>query len=351
MKTYILAGDKHTSRDIEVNMDTVKDVQAELNGQVSMLIKVCKIGKSWNHTSRVRETMLNNSLAVCPLYLMFKDHKSWSWALGTVPPTRPVAAGNAGMNIHISEIVSEVVEPLVSNIEGGLEIISTEDMLAWIDELNRKNESWTPSSWWEGVSEQEFESCGKCVGKVDYEYNDEKPELCECEDDQEDTLEKRETSVPEEPSITPVVRQKVRTTVKFMEERRKRKWIRDFGWVEGDMERMISSVDALPEDIQDYSIPFVIIGSDVESLYPSLDIDKVAKLVYEAILKSEMKWENIDFMEACRYIALNWSEEQCIKSSLRKVLPTRRGRTGVKPGVRGPWVQRGGTRNNGGSPE
>ena len=109
-----------------------------------MLIKVCRVGKSWNHTDRVRETMINNSLAVCPLYLLFKDHKSWSWALGTAPPTRPVAAGNTGMNIHISEVVSEVIEPLVETFVGGLEIISTEDMLAHIDELNEKNENWTP---------------------------------------------------------------------------------------------------------------------------------------------------------------------------------------------------------------
>ena len=36
-----------------------------------------------------------------------------------------------------------------------------------------------------------------------------------------------------------------------------------------------------------------------------------------------------------RYIALNWTADQCRRSRLRRVLPTRRGKTGVRPGLRG----------------
>jgi hypothetical protein len=71
----------------------------KVNGHVSMLLKVFKVGKNWNHQDRLRETMINNSLAVCPLYLLFKDHKGWNWGKGA-PPTRPVASGNRGMNLH-----------------------------------------------------------------------------------------------------------------------------------------------------------------------------------------------------------------------------------------------------------
>ena len=67
----------------------------------------------------------------------------------------------------------------------------------------------------------------------------------------------------------------------------------------------------------------VLIGSDVTSLYSSLDADKVATLIYNAIMKTDIKWSHIDFMEAVRYIALNWTEEQCKMCNLRRVLPTR----------------------------
>ena len=40
-------------------------------------------------------------------------------------------------------------------------------------------------------------------------------------------------------------------------------------------------------------------------------------------------------MEGCRYIALNWDGDKCRTSSLRRILPVRRARTGVRPGLRG----------------
>ena len=122
--------------------------------------------------------MINNSLSVSPLYLLFKDHKNWSWALGTVPPTRPVAAGNRGQNQHMSEVVSDFVEPVVDSFEGGLEIISTEDMLARLDEINKRLEDWTPYSWWEGLTDGDFTACSNCIGEDEFEFSVQKPELC-----------------------------------------------------------------------------------------------------------------------------------------------------------------------------
>ena len=55
----------------------------------------------------------------------------------------------------------------------------------------------------------------------------------------------------------------------------------------------------------------------------------------EAVLRSPVTWQDVDYLEAARYIALNWDEETCIKSNLRKVLPRRRGTTGTRPGIRG----------------
>ena len=120
-----------------------------------------------------------------------------------------------------------------------------------------------------------------------------------------------------------------------MKEKRRRKWERDFRWLERDIDRLVDSCEVNPEDLQDFSLPMVLVGSDVVSLYPSLDADKVAELVYNAVLKTDIKWTNVDYIEATRYIALNWTEEQCNKSNLRRVLPTRRSKNGTRPGVRG----------------
>ena len=87
---------------------------------------------------RIRETMLNSSLSLCPLYLTYKDHKGWSWSKGTPPPTRPIAAGNVGMNIHLSEVVSEVAEAVANALPDTREVISTEDMLARFHRMKRR---------------------------------------------------------------------------------------------------------------------------------------------------------------------------------------------------------------------
>ena len=38
-------------------------------------------------------------------------------------------------------------------------------------------------------------------------------------------------------------------------------------------------------------------GSDVESLYTSREVVEVAKIVYDAVMKTEIKFENVDWME------------------------------------------------------
>ena len=54
-------------------------------------------------------------------------------------------------------------------------------------------------------------------------------------------------------------------------------------------------------------------------------------------MKTEIKWEQIDYLEAVRYITLNRDDIKCRTSTLRRVLPTRRGTRGSRPGMRGAW--------------
>ena len=111
----------HTKDDKIVGWDEMKVAQKELNGHASMLIKIFRIGQNWGHEARVRETMMGKSLEACPVHLLYKDHKGWSQDKGGVPPTRSAAGGNRGMNLHISEVLSVILELLVGRVEGGTE--------------------------------------------------------------------------------------------------------------------------------------------------------------------------------------------------------------------------------------
>ena len=110
-----------------------------------MLIKILLIGKNWRHEDRHREAKINHSLSVCPLYLLFKDHKGWSGHMGGPPPTRGIASASSGQNSHLSEIVSLFIEPVVNAMKGGMEQISTPDTLSKIDEVNAKTKSQSAS--------------------------------------------------------------------------------------------------------------------------------------------------------------------------------------------------------------
>ena len=180
--SYEEAGRSHIKQDKEVGWEDMKLAQRELNGHIAMAIKIFKIGSNWGHEARVRETMMGESLESCPVHLLYKDHKGWSQDKGGVPPTRSVAGGNRGINLHLSEIVSDVLEPMVGRVTGGYEVISTEDTLARLEDVSESMRDWTPSSWWEGRVFEGWTACSKCVSLADYVWNEDKPSLCRCVD-------------------------------------------------------------------------------------------------------------------------------------------------------------------------
>ena len=67
LENYNKAGEKHTRKDEEINMEKVVTTQTELNGNMSMMVKFCKMGKMWNQTDSIRKTLINKSLFLCPM--------------------------------------------------------------------------------------------------------------------------------------------------------------------------------------------------------------------------------------------------------------------------------------------
>ena len=55
-ETYERSGKSHTRGDVIVGCDKLKDSQKELNGHVSMMLKIFKVGDRWEHSDRIRES-------------------------------------------------------------------------------------------------------------------------------------------------------------------------------------------------------------------------------------------------------------------------------------------------------
>ena len=82
------------------------------------------------------------------------------------------------------------------------------------------------------------------------------------------------------------------------------------------MERGVKSDMVGNELIQDRGAKLQIVGSDVAALYPSLE---VAKIVYNAIMETDVKFSGINYTEACRLIDLTSTEQECRMGQLRRV--------------------------------
>ena len=75
----------------------------------------------------------------------------------------------------------------------------------------------------------------------------------------------------------------------------------------------------------------VVVGADVEALYPL----EVAIIVFRAAQESKVKFVGVYYTEACQYIALTSTEQECHIVPLRRVLPRRRYNNGTRTGVTG----------------
>ena len=86
----------------------------------------------------------------------------------------------------------------------------------------------------------------------------------------------------------------------------------------------------VPKDLlHDYTKALMIVGCDVEQLYPSMEMKLAAKLIEEAILESEVVWKDLEYVEGARMIAMNKDEEWIRENGLERLVPKRRKKTGT----------------------
>ena len=57
---------------------------------------------------------------------------------GELPPTRPVCSGCSSMGVHLSNILSDIIDAIANSMKNKIEVVSTEDLLNKIDEYNKK---------------------------------------------------------------------------------------------------------------------------------------------------------------------------------------------------------------------
>ena len=131
---YLDSGRIHTEKDKKITWKDIKYIQSQVNNHVWWLSHILGYAEKTD-SSRMLKNLQNHSLEVPDMALLVKDHKQWRPDTKKPVPTRPVVSGNRGVNTHLSEIISEFLEPLIMEMGGG-EVSSTEEALNAITRVN-----------------------------------------------------------------------------------------------------------------------------------------------------------------------------------------------------------------------
>ena len=167
-KQYMDSGFKHTNKDEKLDWDRVKYMKNQINNHMAWVSNIISYADDTDK-DRMHKNLTVPDLELPEMNILVKDHKTWTPNSNQPVPSRPVVSGNNSINTHVSELLSELIEPIVAEYNGA-EIQSTEEALSMIDKLNELIESgtdYTGYSVLDAFSQQRLEPCkpGKLRGK------------------------------------------------------------------------------------------------------------------------------------------------------------------------------------------
>ena len=262
------------------------------------------LAQSWRQEERMDKNVHEGGEQACPMTCLIKDHKGWTYSEDTpIPPSRPVVAGNIGVNRCMSELTSLIIEPISMNMESHA-IDSTGDMLHLIENLNGTGE----------IEKLIKEKTIKQVpehGDLTNESNKHSlnGDIVESIKKRIKTLESscvRGTSIPDlkQRLIAVGLLDRVMGTNKPFK-------------LPTNKNNKTDLKDAPP--VQEEG--FVVVGSDVEKLFPSLRPLDAARLTRLAVLQSDVKIDNIDPIMGLRYLYIVGGKELIERSGLIRLCP------------------------------
>ena len=135
-KQFLEAGLVHTRKGKEISWKEVRYFQNQTNENVWWFSEIMGFSEK-KDKNRMKENLIDHGLEVPQMKILVKDHKEWQPDSGKEIPTRPVVDGGGGYNTHLSELLSQILEPIALEMTGA-EIDSTEEALAAFDRSNKR---------------------------------------------------------------------------------------------------------------------------------------------------------------------------------------------------------------------
>ena len=141
---YLQSGHEHTKKDQEITWRDIKYLQTQINSHTWWTSQILNNSKDTD-PERMNKNVSEQGYQIPEMFILVKDHKQWTEEEGRPVPSRPVLSGNCCLNTHLSELLSELVEPVSTRLQGA-EINSTEEALSKISSLNKhikSDRNWT----------------------------------------------------------------------------------------------------------------------------------------------------------------------------------------------------------------
>ena len=130
----------HVEQDVVVSEVEVQGIEKDISAHSEAWSRILCIGKNWNQLSRVRNNMTSKDSPLAPVYTLRKDHKAYISATEG-PPVRPVCGVDSSSNEKLSWLLSTFFSKLWENDRGGSICLSTEEMIAEVERVNRSSPS------------------------------------------------------------------------------------------------------------------------------------------------------------------------------------------------------------------
>ena len=138
---YLDIAKPHIAKDIIINETKAKKMENALNCQAFQLCRIFGLCNSQNCSRRLKSTLTNSNTKPPNLTFQIKDHK-------TPRPGEPkaarglVGAGTGSFGREAGHIITTILDAIADTIakEQGTELKSTEDLLAGINILNRRED-------------------------------------------------------------------------------------------------------------------------------------------------------------------------------------------------------------------
>ena len=126
---------EHTTNDIEISSEGVKQRENKINLHMRQFNKMFRVGEEHGHEDRVIAATLSTNIQPPPLYGLRKDHKNTTDQVKG-PPVRPVCGASISPNSRLSHFVSKIINDYSDHESIKTECRSSEEMRAAFENYN-----------------------------------------------------------------------------------------------------------------------------------------------------------------------------------------------------------------------